>query len=113
MCWRKIAITLTTTGQPAKAFSSEEYFTRYWKRIGIREAGACVADPDRDREGDTEVVRRCAKNRRCAADPDGQRQDCHQRKGRALAKSTSRVAEVRPQGFDPTRYGPGADHVRV
>ena len=38
----KISISLTTTGQPAKAFSSEEYFTLYWKRIGIREAGACV-----------------------------------------------------------------------
>jgi hypothetical protein len=53
------------------------------------------------------------KNRCGAADSEGQRQDGHQRKSRALAESASRVVEVLPQGFDPTRYGPDADHVKV
>jgi hypothetical protein len=30
------AISLTTAGQFARAFSSQEYFTLYWKEIGIR-----------------------------------------------------------------------------
>ena len=34
-------------------------------------------------------------------------------KAGAFAKSASRVAEVLPQSFDPTRYGPDADHVKV
>jgi hypothetical protein len=53
-----------------------------------------------------------AENRRSAADSQSQRQDCDQRKSRSLSHSASGVAQVLAKGFDPTRYGPEAEHVR-
>ena len=48
-----------------------------------------------------------------AADADGERQDCDQRKCRVLAESTNCITEVLPYCFDPTRHGCDADHAKV
>jgi hypothetical protein len=53
------------------------------------------------------------KNRCYAARSESEREDGHQRKGRAFAESASRIAEILPKALDPIRFGTDANHAKV